>query len=84
MNRKVHYKKTHLLRAAFALLTMLLTAAPVAWAQQSATVNISTNNEWNEFVKDFNIDGEYDKKKASIMNYEYSNQEILQKIDELL
>ena len=60
MNRKVHYKKTHLLRAAFALLTMLLTAAPVAWVQQSATVNISTNNEWNEFVKDFNQDGVYD------------------------
>ena len=30
-----------------------------------------------------NVDGEYDKKKASIMNYEYSNQELLQKIEKL-
>ena len=28
-----------------------------------------------------NIDGEYDRKKTSIMNYEYLNQEILQKIE---
>ncbi len=31
-----------------------------------------------------NVDGEYDKKKASVMKYEYSNQEILRRIDELL
>lgn len=30
-----------------------------------------------------NVDGEYDKKKASVMKFEYSNQTILQKIDEL-
>ena len=28
-------------------------------------------------------DGEYSRKKASVMNYEYSNEEILQKIDSL-
>ena len=31
-----------------------------------------------------NVDGEYDRKKASVMKYEYSNQEILRRIDELL
>lgn len=31
-----------------------------------------------------NVDGEYDWKKASVMKYEYSNQEILRRIDELL
>lgn len=30
-----------------------------------------------------NENGEYDKKKASVLKYEYSNQEILQRIDEL-
>ncbi len=30
-----------------------------------------------------NVDGEYDRKKASIMKYEYSNEEILQRIEEL-
>lgn len=31
-----------------------------------------------------NENGEYDKKKASVLKYEYSNREILQRIDELL
>lgn len=31
-----------------------------------------------------NVDGEYDRKKASVMKFEYSNEEILQRIERLL
>lgn len=60
MISKVHFKTSFFMRTAFVLFAVMLMAAPVAWAQQSATVTIGNNLKWNEFVKDFNEDGDYD------------------------